>query len=76
MAALISSEILSGCFPALTAPVWTPKVGEIVENFGQIARVLEIDAERGLLLRAMPNQGFEAGADKWHADADKCRPVR
>lgn len=55
---------------------WTPSVGEIVENFGNIARVLEIDPERGVLLRAMPGQGFGPGEDKWYADPAKCRPVR
>ena len=55
---------------------WTPQVGEIVSNFGSIARVLEIDPERGLLVRAMPGQGFAIGQDRWHADPARCRPVR
>ena len=55
---------------------WTPAVGEIVENFGSLGRVEAIDPERGILLRAMPGQGFGPGADRWHADPAKCRPVR
>lgn len=55
---------------------WSPAVGEIVVNFGQIARVEEIDPERGILLRAMPGQSFAPGRDRWHADPAKCRPVR
>ena len=54
---------------------WLPTVGAIVENFGSIGRVLEIDAERGVLLRGMPGQGFTRGHDKWYANPDKCRPV-
>lgn len=61
--------------PHFTTPAWVPSVGAIVENFGQIARVLEIDPERGLLVRAMPGQGFGPGADKWHADPNRCRPI-
>jgi hypothetical protein len=55
---------------------WTPQVGDLVYNFGSVARVLEVDPERGLLVRGMPGQGFTAGHDKWHADPAKCRPVR
>lgn len=54
---------------------WSPKVGDIVENFGSIGRVLEIDPERGILLRAMPGQGFGKGHDKWYADPAKLNPV-
>ena len=51
---------------------WTPQVGDIVENFGAIARVLSIDPERGVRLAEMgrPKQGT------WDADPAKCRPVR
>jgi hypothetical protein len=50
---------------------WTPKVGDIVENFGAIARVLNIDPERGIQLREVshPRGGT------WRADPLKCRPV-
>ena len=54
---------------------WTPTVGALVVNFGAIARVETIDAERGVLLRAMPGQGFAIGADRWFADPSKLRPV-
>lgn len=54
---------------------WTPSVGEIVENFGNVARVLAIDPERGVLLRAMPGQGFGSN-DRWYANPDRLRPVR
>lgn len=62
----------------LTLPVsdWTPREGDIVENFGQIARILSADPERGLLLRAMPGQGFARGRDRWYANPDRVRPVR
>lgn len=53
--------------------VWTPQVGEIVENFGAIARVLDIDPERGIQLREI---GAPASAGTWRADPAKCRPVR
>lgn len=59
-----------------TAPAVTFAAGDLVENFGNVARVLEVDPERGLLLRAMPGQGFGKGRDKWHADPARCRPVR
>ena len=51
---------------------WTPKVGEIVSNFGTIARVLDVDPERGVQLAEIgrPKQGT------WRADPAKCRPVR
>ena len=62
----------------LSLPVadWAPRVGDIVENFGQIARILSIDPERGILLRAMPGQGFTRGRDRWYANPDRLRPVR
>lgn len=62
--------------PTFPVPCWTPAVGELVSNFGNLARVLQVDPERGLLLRAMPGQGFGPGEDKWYADPAKCRPVR
>jgi hypothetical protein len=52
---------------------WTPKVGDIVENFGAIARVLDIDPERGIQLREI---GQPASAGTWRANPLKCRPVR
>ena len=61
---------------ALPVADWTPAVGEIVENFGQIGRVLAIDPDRGVLLRALPGQGFARGHDKWFANPDRLRPVR
>lgn len=51
------------------APEFAPKVGDVVENFGQVARVLAVDAERGLTLRQV------GGRMKWIADPAKCRPV-
>lgn len=57
------------------AAEWAPQVGDIVENFSAIARVDAIDAERGILLRGMPNQGFGPN-DRWYANPAKCRPVR
>jgi hypothetical protein len=63
--------------PALAdSASWTPQVGEIVENFGSIGRVLSVDPERGILLRGMPGQGFSRNHDKWFANPEKCRPVR
>jgi hypothetical protein len=50
-------------------PTWEPKVGDLVENFGQIARVLDSDPQRGLTLREV------GGRAKWLADPTKCRPV-
>lgn len=43
-------------------------VGDRVINFGVVAEVVEVDVERGLLLReaAHPRRG------KWHADPMKC----
>lgn len=55
--------------PELNTPAWSPKLGDIVENFGQIARVLEIDPERGILVRCMYT------GQKWHANPAKVRPV-
>jgi hypothetical protein len=47
-------------------------VGDIVENFGGIGRVVAVDSQRGLTLRSMgPRRGF-----KWIADPSKCFPVR
>jgi len=62
----------------LSLPVsdWTPQVGEIIENFGQIARILSFDPERGILVRALPGQGFTRGRDRWYANPDRVRPVR
>lgn len=54
---------------------WTPSAGEIVECMGNIARVVEIDPDRGVLLRALPNQGFGRN-DRWYANPDRLRPVR
>lgn len=61
--------------PEFNLPAWEPKAGDLVENFGAIARVEAVDAERGLLLRAMPGQGFRASEDRWYADPARCRPV-
>jgi hypothetical protein len=58
-----------------TAPVRPFQVGDLVVNFGNAARVLEVCPERGLLLRAMPGQGFGKGHDKWYADPAKCQPA-
>jgi hypothetical protein len=55
--------------PSLSTFEWSPKVGEIIENFGQIARVLAIDPERGFLVRCMYT------GQKWHANPSKVRPV-
>jgi len=54
---------------------WSPKVGDIVENFGSIGRVLSIDPQRGILLRGLPGQGFGRGHDKWYANPERIRPV-
>lgn len=51
---------------------WTPRVGELVENFGVVARVKALDAERGVLLSAVDF----GGNVRWFADPAKCRPVR
>ena len=59
-----------------TAPAVTFAVGDLVVNFGNAARVLEVCAERGLLLRALPGQGFGKGRDKWYADPAKCQVAR
>ena len=50
-------------------------VGDVVVNFGQVARVLAVDPLRGLLVQALPGQSFARGRDRWHADPDKCRPA-
>jgi hypothetical protein len=52
---------------------WSPQVGEIVENFGAIARVLDVDPERGIQLREI---GAKLSDGTWRADPAKCRPVR
>jgi hypothetical protein len=52
---------------------WTPKVGDLVENFGAIARVIDFDPERGYQLRAI---GALAAEGTWRAPAQNCRPVR
>lgn len=66
-------------FPALTAlsaaADWSPSVGDLVENFGSVGRVVEIDPERGVLLAWMPGQGFQSG-DRCYANPAMCRPVR
>lgn len=49
---------------------WSPVVGELVENFGQIARVLEVRADGNLIVREV------GGKMKWMASPEKCRPVR
>lgn len=71
-------EALVGPLALLSdAAAWTPSEGDLVVNFGVIARVDgPFDPERGLPLRGMPGQGFVAGADRWHARPDFCRPVR
>lgn len=46
------------------------KVGDVVVNFGNVAVVQEVDAVRGLLLKALPGQGFGRD-DRWHADPAK-----
>lgn len=56
--------------PFIAAEVEPFEPGDIVENFGQIARVVADDPERGLLLRTV------GGSDRWFADPAKCRPVR
>jgi len=56
-------------FPELNT-TWTPTVGDIVENFGEVGRVISIDEERGLMLRKV------GGRMRWLADPEKCRPVR
>lgn len=61
--------------PEMTPARWEPKVGQVVENFGNLGRIVEIDPQRGLLLRAMPDQAFLPGHDRWHADPEKCRPA-
>lgn len=70
VAAVLASEL-----DVSAAADWAPRVGDVVENFGSLGRVLEIDPERGVLLRGMPDQGFAPGAEKWHADPARCRPV-
>lgn len=53
-----------------TAPEFVPQVGDLVCNFGQIARVLEIRESGDLVLREVGKRS------KWIADPAKCRPVR
>lgn len=55
--------------PFVDVPV-SFKAGDLVSNFGQIARVLEVDPERGLLVRPV------GGTDRWFADPARCRPIR
>jgi hypothetical protein len=52
---------------------WSPKVGDIVEDFGAITRVLDIDPERGVQLREI---GAKLDAGTRRADPALCRPVR
>jgi hypothetical protein len=54
---------------------WTPQVGEIIENFGNYARILAFDPQRGILVKAIPGQGF-GRRDRWYANPEKIRPVR
>lgn len=48
-------------------------VGAVVVNFGAVARVVAVDPLRGLLLEALPGQGFGRRSNRWHADPAKCR---
>ena len=48
------------------------KVGDLVMNFGNRAHVLEVRPD-GLVLKALPGQGFGRGRDKWVADPAKCQ---
>lgn len=57
-----------------TATAWTFAAGNTVINFGYRATVEAVDVERGLLLRALPGQGFRPGEDRWYADPAKCEP--
>ena len=53
-----------------TAPAVTFAVGDLVANFGQISRVLSVEANGDLILKAINERC------QWRADAAKCRPVR
>jgi hypothetical protein len=68
----MTSQILSPELDLTVALTWTPKVGELVENFGQIAQVLEVRPApyNDLVLREVGKRS------KWIAVAANCRPVR
>jgi hypothetical protein len=64
-----------------TAPAVTFAVGDLVANFGVIARVLSVEENGDLILREMVTKSRCEDLDprqgrKWRADAAKCRPVR
>ncbi len=67
-ATIETSQIMA--LPEFTTD-WKPQVGEIVENFGAIARVKDINSYGDLILSEVGGNG-----SKWIADPSKCRPVR
>lgn len=58
-----------------TAPAVSFKKGDLVMNFGNVARVLEVRPDGDLLVRALPGQAFGSRMDKWVACPDLCQPV-
>jgi hypothetical protein len=59
------------------APAFEPKVGDVVENFGAIARVVDLhrSAHDGTLTGFLIVREIGHGNTKWLADPAKCRPV-
>jgi hypothetical protein len=53
-----------------TTPAFSPKVGELVMNFGQAGRVVSVEANGDLILKAV------GGRMKWRACPAKCQPAR
>ena len=50
-------------------PTWTPSIGSLVSNFGQVARIVEIRSNGDFVLREIGKRS------KWVADPAKCDPV-
>lgn len=48
------------------------RIGDLVVNFGTLAMVQDIDAQRGLLLREFSVAKFGCVGGRWYADPAKC----
>lgn len=68
----LTSQILAPELDLTPALTWQPKKGELVENFGCIARVIEVRPApyNDVLLKDIRD------GQKWAANPNLCRPVR
>jgi hypothetical protein len=70
----MTQPLVSFSAPAsATRPTWVPSVNDIVSNFGQMARVLEIEADGGLVVVGIGFGG--AVGQKWVAMPALCELV-